>query len=818
MNGIPSQFGRLLAHLHRGGAFGFWCYESAARKPLEDRPIERASVWWRCADPAGLPDLTGPHGLRHVWFGVHPCAAIPTTNTRGEAREPRWVRSQSDYISAVNCLYAEFDAKDFGAKEDTMEHIEDLALAPSVIIDSGGGYHCYWLLDQSWLLDDTNRSDARALQHAWVAAVGGDGGAKNLNRVLRVPGSLNVKESYGPDYPRVAFVKQEMERLYTLDDLRATIPQDALDRVDYDNAPQVTLDDYARAGTLVGMLSSHRRDNYQDWIEVGQSLASLGSAGLAIWDSWSRGGSNYKPGECEKKWSSFGENGRTFASLVFWAKEDSPSEYERLYGRKSHDPKGAGTIARSVTLPDHEDQEPTEDDPYILSSGGADDEGNASMMYRLYGDQFLHCDAYGWLHWSGSHWERTGAEDLLIRAIVDTLIRRRVAATTLSNEHVIKSSKPSATNVRSCKYLFQSKVGAPVDSFDCDLDLLNVANGTIHLPTGELRKHNPADRLTYCVSIDLRMDADDSAWVNFLRGVVHGEGDENEEVVKYLQKSAGYSLTGHTSEEVLWYIHGPSRSGKGTFSETLLSILGSPLSTEVDFSTFTRDRDNDASNFDLAPLKPARMIFASESERHQRINSAKIKALTGGNQIQCCYKHRDHFSYRPQYKIWLTSNHPPNADVDDDAVWGRLRVLVFPHSHLGSEDKGLKHAMKDRRNLEGVLAWAVEGARQWYGDRNSGLATPGHVVSETNKARTELDTVGQWIEESLEIVEGEEGDWYLPNAELYQHYSNWCDENGVSAKQKRALTQSLNNKGIQGPKIMKRMGKTVRGWVGVRWL
>lgn len=817
-------FSDILAHLHRGGGVGFWCYESVARKPGSDYPQERISWWWDCGTPGPLPDLVGPHGPRHVWFGVHPCSEVPQASASGKPTRREWVRSQVDYINAVNCLYAEFDAKDFGdSKEAAFAHINKLPAAPSVIIDSGGGYHVYWLLRETWRISDDNRADAKALQHAWVAAVGGDLGAKNLNRVLRVPGSVNYKPAYAPEHPEVRIVHARLSTSYTLEQLRKLLPAEALERAEQGDAKPADLDDYARAGALVNMLSTHRRDNYADWLQVGQSLAGLGNAGLAIWDAWSRGGRDYKAGECERKWQGFGENGRTFASLVHWAKEDSPGEFDRLYGQRKHSTHGTGLLAPRA---DGSEQEINDK----LLCKGSSDEGNAQCVYLLYGQQFLYCDAYGWLHWSGTHWERDGAEATLERHIVSALLQRRQAAVRLNNEPTNKAAKPSATNVRSAKFLFRSMVRAGVDSFDANKDLLNCANGTIHLPTGELRPHRQDDRLTYCVKIDLKMDADDGDWLEFLRGVVCGEGDENEEVVQYLQRCAGYSLTGHTSEEVLWYIYGPSRSGKGTFSETLLSILGSPLSTEVDFTTFTRDRDNDASNFDLAPLKPARLVFASESERHQRINAAKVKALTGGNKIQCCFKHKDHFSYRPQYKIWLTSNHPPNADVEDDAIWGRLRVLVFPHSHLGKEDKGLKQRMRERSSLEGVLAWAVRGAGLWYADRDSGLETPGHVVEETARVRVELDTVGQWVEECLRRLYPEDderapedarvtdpGEYHIPNSDLYKNYANWCEENGVAKKQKGGLTRALNRKQIIGPKVKKIMGKSTRVWPGLQF-
>lgn len=516
------------------------------------------------------------------------------------------------------------------------------------------------------------------------------------------------------------------------------------------------------------------------------------------------------------KWDRNAGNGMTYGQrTIDKAIEGCRDVYDpERYKKRANLPGSGGRLATPPGEPPSSSADSSEIDPFILMKGGATDEGNANAVYQLFGADFVWCSAYGWLHWCGSHWQRANAEQHLDRAIVEALVLRRQAASKLNNEHVIKHAKPDSSKVKSCKHLFQSKVFVSVDLFDSDPDLLNCENGTIHLPTGELRPHKREDWLTYAIKIGLKMDADSSHWEEFLRGVVAGDGDVIEEMITYLQTCVGYSLTGHTSEEVLWYIHGPPRSGKGTFTETLSSILGSPLSTEVDFGTFTAERNNDANNFDLAPLKPARIVFASESERHKRINGAKVKAMTGGNNVRCCFKHKDFFDYKPMYKIWLSSNYPPNGDVDDDALWGRLRVLVFPHSHLGKENKGLKQLMRDRRNLEGVLAWAVQGAQRWYGSRNTGLQTPNHVDEETRRVRDELDTVAHWIEEEVEV--DVESDVFVANADLYNSYANWCEQNGVTPKKKKSLTQALNSKGIEGPTVKKINMKTNRVWLGVR--
>jgi len=241
--------------------------------------------------------------------------------------------------------------------------------------------------------------------------------------------------------------------------------------------------------------------------------------------------------------------------------------------------------------------------------------------------------------------------------------------------------------------------------------------------------------------------------------------------------------------------------------------MGRTLAAEVDFNTFTASRDGDANNFDLAPLKPCRFVAASESRQHQVLNAAKIKQLTGGNEVRCAFKHKTHFNYRPQYKIWLSSNFPVQADVDDDAVWNRLKVIEFPNSYAGREDKTLKERMKSPGNLSGVLAWAVRGAIAWYRS-SDGLQTPQQVVELTSQTRLEQDHVEQWLNDC--VVTTDDPTAFISNASVYRSYQDWCYAYGETEVSKRALTQALKRKGYQAGSSVKLGGRAVRGVKGIR--
>lgn len=411
------------------------------------------------------------------------------------------------------------------------------------------------------------------------------------------------------------------------------------------------------------------------------------------------------------------------------------------------------------------------------------------------------------MRWCTSHWQQDDAESAIDRAIVGMLKARRLAAVHADKEPVVKATAGTTKRVRDCKAMFRSMITVGVDEFDQCPDMLNVANGVLDLRTGELTPHSPGQRFTYCIYVDYDPSADDAPWREFLISNVAG----GQEVLDYLQMAVGYSLTGHTGEECLWYIFGPSRSGKGTFTEVLLTLLGSPLAIEVDFATFTSRREGDTQNFDLAPLKPTRLVVTSESNKYETLNAGKIKQLTGGNYVRAAYKHRDLFTYRPQFKPWLVSNQPVNADVDDDALWYRVKVLEFPTGHAGGEDKTLKPRMKSRENLRGVLRWAVEGARRWYA-APAGLVQPASVGISTQRHRDEIDFVGMWMQECTEP----DPEFWISNDETYRSYKQWCMRSGISPKQLRGLLRALKNKGVEtdSPKTVER--KTHKGIKGLR--
>jgi len=342
-NTLDADAGQLLRYLQRGGTKSYYL--------TFDADGHAHATWYNSGDePPAVPPGT------NVYFGVSPCTAIPETNAAGKPAKPENVRGRVENIAVLNCLYAEFDAKDFGGMVHgfplgALEHIGKLTtftFPPSITVNSGGGYHCYWLLAKPFVLDTPEkREQAIAMQRDWVTFVGGDKAAKDIARVLRVPGTLNYK--YEPARP-VAFYEQAYSRLHhiqilelELDDWRqatkAPVPRKA--RAPRPNAPachtdglppgvaQPSVDFLAisKAAAALARLRVERRDEYTGWLHVGMALKGLGAIGYELWRAWSESSPKYNVGDCERKWQTFrvgvpGSTDITLASLYRYADED----------------------------------------------------------------------------------------------------------------------------------------------------------------------------------------------------------------------------------------------------------------------------------------------------------------------------------------------------------------------------------------------------------------------------------------------------------------------------------------------------------------
>lgn len=748
-----------LSLLMRGGSFGhYWTKQS------------KRTTWWSVSN---IP--TPPHTKEDTYFGV-----FPSKVSKGPTQ-----RTTEEDVAALTCLYTDYDLKDFsGKKENIEEHIRHLTYPPSVIISSGGGYHCYWLLEAPKILrTDEDLQEAKSALLAWSRYVKGDRAVHDLARVMRLPDTFNYK--YTPPR-RVEVVYEQLDRRYKLSTLLASIPKTPDHRGEVPKPQQpntlteqeiVDLAADSQQGPKFRALFKGSDLDYASTSEADMAFCCL----LAFWT-----GGDYRK-----------------MDRIFRASGRMRDKWEREEYRYDTLTKAILQVSEYYV------------DPGGLLTAGAHDEGNAQCIASRVRDHIAYCPEMAkphWVQYKDGYWSTELALMQLEGETVQVLKDRRTAAVEAEQEAIIKAARPSSSNVRNAITLLRNKVAVPISEFDNSPDLLNCINGVVDLRTGELLKHRRDRKFTYAVPTRYNPGADSDFWEQWLLEVLGGR----QEVLDYVQLALGYSLTGRTREEVMFFVYGPTRGGKGTFTETIIFMLGGrPIATEVDMEMFMSGAISTSSvRFSLADLKAARFVAASETKESEWLNAKRIKRWTGNNIVSCAHKYGRDFSYRPQFKIWLTSNFEPQMDADDDAAWGRLRIIRFPNSYYGREDKLLKTKMLQQDVLEGILNWAVQGSIRWYKSGGTGLVAPTIVTQAVEKARKQVDWVAAWIEEMIEVTD--ENQHVIPQDMYYPEYEDWCRENGVNPKGLRSLNNSLKRKGYDVGNLVKIGGKNKQCWIGAQ--
>lgn len=427
----------------------------------------------------------------------------------------------------------------------------------------------------------------------------------------------------------------------------------------------------------------------------------------------------------------------------------------------------------------------------------ATDYGNGLAIKLLHGDKFCFVPGLGLMFYNGKFWDRQNASRYLYAAAINTMKVRGKIALDRENVNVQKCTGTDNRKVNNAiqSFLNNPNIARDLDKFNVDKDIINVDNGVLNLKTLELKEHSPSFNFTYCCNVKWNPQADSSFFLNWLSQCLAGY--ERDDVRDFLQMCLGYTITGHTREEKMFYIWGKPRSGKGTLMDILHAIMGKTLAGATKFETFTKKRDGNDQGFDLAPLSACRFVSASESNKTAVMNESAVKNITGNDPISAAHKNQDIFHFQPLWKIWVISNFKPKGDVSDDAFWSRFIAFEFPNSRLGEEDTSLKGVLTQPENLEGAFKWMVLGAQKWYNQVR--LTAPDFNVDLINEAREELDLIKQWMDDEC-VVDKNSRKLHSPTKTLYDSFDRWCSDNGHKAWEKNPFSSNLIKKGFESGK------------------
>jgi putative DNA primase/helicase len=421
----------------------------------------------------------------------------------------------------------------------------------------------------------------------------------------------------------------------------------------------------------------------------------------------------------------------------------------------------------------------------ITSLDGEDltEDGIALAFTKAHQDQlrYDHTRA-AWFQWTGKAWR----QDQIKLAFSWCRRTCRQLAKEAGVEDGDLARLARAATAAAVERFAQSDEAFAVTStiWDADPFLMGTPGGTLDLRTGEIREAIPEDHITKLAAIAPARSPDCPRWLAFLEQVTNGD----HALIRFLRQWCGYCLTGDTREHALLFAHGDGGNGKGVFLNVLAWTMGD-YARNAAMDTFTASQ-SDRHPTDLAMLRGARLVTASETEEGRAWAEARIKALTGGDTITARFMRQDFFEFRPEFKLTIIGNHKPILRNVDEAARRRINLAPFLYKPP-QQDKQLE--AKLREEGPGILRWMVEGCLDW---QMNGLVRPDVVLSATADYFSEQDTVHQWVEELCKLGPRQSDTL----AVLFKSWSDYALANGEKPGTTKWFSQTVAKLGCEAVK------------------
>jgi putative DNA primase/helicase len=431
-----------------------------------------------------------------------------------------------------------------------------------------------------------------------------------------------------------------------------------------------------------------------------------------------------------------------------------------------------------------------------MVAAGLLDVGNGRRLAIRFGEQLRYTSGWGWLVYDGRRWLRDdiGTAVRMVKATLEECLAmvdqtpygfwsrmEEEYGCSLKEFKAIIQSSFSRGKIESALAMAQSEpnITARVEEFDQEGWLLNCKNGVVDLTTGTLRPHDPQLYITQLVAHDYPVEGSPEAnrgcprWEAFLLEVCCGDQD----LVDFLQRAIGYTLTGDTREQKLFFLYGDGANGKSTFLEVLRYLLGD-YSTHLSFEALLKSR-NQSPEQSFAHLPGKRYATASEAGEARSWNEEAVKSITGGDTVRAKVLYQDTFEFRPVAKIWLAANDRPRIEGVNEGIWRRFFLIPFTAEiPLERRDPNLLQALKDE--APAILAWAVRGANRWYreGLRNA----PASLNAAIEEYRSDNDAVARWMADCCDVGQAH---FDAGSTDLLTSYNTYA-----KANHERELTQT----------------------------
>lgn len=403
-----------------------------------------------------------------------------------------------------------------------------------------------------------------------------------------------------------------------------------------------------------------------------------------------------------------------------------------------------------------------------------DDLGNSERLLDMFGHmlKFFYTE-HKFLYYENGKWYRDNFEycQTLADCVIQRMEQEDTAGVYAENEDMQKAFKKHIKKTRSQNARKNMVAGAahfmPVlpEQLDRDRTIIGVKNGVLDLKTGELKPHDSKYFLTKQIPFAYHQNAEKpEKWLKFLDEIFLSD----KELIRYVQKAVGYSLSGSNAEQCAFFLHGTGNNGKSLFLEILRYIFGDYASNIQADTVMMQNKAGNSASSDLARLQGSRLVTCSESAEGVRLNEPLIKQMTGDDIMTVRKLYCEEFEFHPEFKLWMATNHKPAIRGTDKGIWRRIHLIPFQLDIPANRvDRNLKYKLA--KESESILKWAVDGCLLW---QKEGLQMPKKVLDAVSEYRKEMDVVSKFLDACCITGNGE-----VKASVLYAVYLKWAGEN-----------------------------------------
>ena len=468
-----------------------------------------------------------------------------------------------------------------------------------------------------------------------------------------------------------------------------------------------------------------------------------------------------------------------------WDRQQSESTYGALTIQKAiagcttvYNPKRYDYSIRSSEKPNGISAgEPVFDDEQedFKPNYTMDDMGNAQRFVDLFGDQIRYCYTdKKWLWYDSRKWcyDNEGMRERMADRAIEAMKAEAKFYIQADEENGGDMAKAFEKHMKKSRF-YNSRISmlnmvqhhVPVLPFQLDRYkmVLNTPSGVLNLKSGELKEHKPEYYLTKITPVEFSENAECPKWLEFLNEIFDGDKD----LIRYIQKAVGYTLTGSTAEQCAFFLYGTGKNGKSTFLDIIRDVFGDYAANIQPETIMVKSNTGGNANSDIARLKGARLVTSVEPNEGVRINEGLLKQLTGDDPVTARKLYGEEFEFKPEFKLWIATNHKPIIRGTDTGIWRRIHMIPFtvqiPEEKV---DKNLKHKLK--AEMTGIFKWCVDGCLMW---QREGLKMPKAVLDSVREYRREMDVISAFIEDKCQIGGS------VQSSVLYAAYSSWAEEN-----------------------------------------